>query len=139
VIIEDNVWIGMNVSIAPGAIIEEGCVVGLNSVVFGKIPKCSVAYGNPAKVIKNLNVKHYEFLKSNSLFLNDIRGFNYYNYFKAKSIIRKIRSLIKDKTKVYDHELDSNSIKPRSIMFSFTMDHDLSFNIQDNAFYIEKK
>lgn len=49
--IGDCVWIGANVSIAPGAEIGDGVIVSCGSVVFGKIPKCAIIRGNPAHVV----------------------------------------------------------------------------------------
>lgn len=51
VIIGNCVWIGCNVTIAPGAKIEDGAIISTGSVVFGKIPRCSIVRGNPASVI----------------------------------------------------------------------------------------
>lgn len=53
VIIEDDVWIGMNAIILPGAYIKKGIVIAAGSVVTGKTyPAYSVIGGNPAKVIR---------------------------------------------------------------------------------------
>lgn len=51
VIIGDCVWLGANVTIAPGAEIGDGVIVSCGSVVFGKIPKCAIIRGNPAQII----------------------------------------------------------------------------------------
>lgn len=42
VIIGDNVWIGENVVILPGASIGNGCVIGANSVVSKELPSGSI-------------------------------------------------------------------------------------------------
>jgi lipopolysaccharide O-acetyltransferase len=52
VIISDNVWIGEMVSVLPGVTIGAGSVIGANSVVTKDIPPCSIAVGNPAKIVK---------------------------------------------------------------------------------------
>ena len=52
VIIGDAVWLGANVTIAPGAKIGNGVIISSGSVVFGDIPDCAIIRGNPAKVIK---------------------------------------------------------------------------------------
>ena len=52
IIIEDDVWIGANVTIVAGVHIGTGCVIGAGSVVTKDIPALSVAVGNYAKVIK---------------------------------------------------------------------------------------
>ncbi len=50
--IGNNVWIGENVVILAGTEIDDGCIVGANSVVKGRVPKDCIVGGNPAKVIK---------------------------------------------------------------------------------------
>lgn len=52
VIIEDDVWIGANVTILMGVRIGRGCVVGAGAVVTKDIPPYSIAIGVPARVIK---------------------------------------------------------------------------------------
>ncbi|MGH8195786.1 MAG: acyltransferase [Woeseiaceae bacterium] len=50
-VIGNNVFIGSNCVIVDGAVIEDNVMLGAQSLVIGKIPKNSVAQGNPAKVI----------------------------------------------------------------------------------------
>jgi acetyltransferase-like isoleucine patch superfamily enzyme len=50
--IGNDVWIGYGATILDGAEIGDGAVIGAKAVVAGKIPPCSIAVGNPAKVIK---------------------------------------------------------------------------------------
>lgn len=52
IVIEDDCWIGSNVTFLDGAYIEGGCVIGAGSVVRGRIPRYSVAVGVPAKVVR---------------------------------------------------------------------------------------
>lgn len=66
VTIEENVWIGGNVIIVPGAHIGEGAIIGAGSVVAGNIPPLSIVIGNPAKVIKYRDREHYNKLKQNN-------------------------------------------------------------------------
>ena len=54
VVIEDNVWLGGNVTVVPGVTIGEGSVIGAGSVVTKDIPPMSVAAGNPCKVIRQI-------------------------------------------------------------------------------------
>ncbi|MNL60449.1 putative acetyltransferase [compost metagenome] len=53
VVIKDDCWIGSNVTILDGVVIESGCVIAAGAVVTKSIPKMSVAGGVPAKVLKN--------------------------------------------------------------------------------------
>ncbi|PKB17430.1 DapH/DapD/GlmU-related protein [Flavobacterium sp. 5] len=55
VIIEDNVWLGEGVVVLPNVTIGANTIVGANAVVTKSIPKNSVAGGNPARVIRELN------------------------------------------------------------------------------------
>lgn len=55
VTIGNNVWIGGSTTILPGVTIGDNCVIGGGSVVSRDIPPCSLAVGNPARVIRHLN------------------------------------------------------------------------------------
>lgn len=59
--IEDNVWIGGNVTICAGVTIGENSVIGAGSVVIHDIPANCVAAGNPCKVIREINEHDAEF------------------------------------------------------------------------------
>lgn len=50
----DNCWLGQNVVILKGVTIGDNCIIGANSVVTSDVPACSVAAGNPARVIKSI-------------------------------------------------------------------------------------
>lgn len=54
VVIENNCWLGGNVTILPGVTIGEGCVIGAGSVVTKSIPANSLAFGNPCKVARQI-------------------------------------------------------------------------------------
>lgn len=51
IVVEENVWIATRVTILDGVRIGKGSVISAGSVVTGNIPPCSVAHGNPAKVV----------------------------------------------------------------------------------------
>jgi virginiamycin A acetyltransferase len=52
IVIKDNVWLGANVTVLDGSIINEGTVVGANSLVIGELePRCIYA-GNPLRFIR---------------------------------------------------------------------------------------
>lgn len=54
--IKDNVMIGMGAIVLDGAVIEENSIIGAGALVTQEkiIPARSLAFGNPAKVIRNL-------------------------------------------------------------------------------------
>lgn len=52
VIIGDNVWIGGGVIIMPGVTIGNNVVIGAGSVVTKDVPRDSIAYGNPCRVMR---------------------------------------------------------------------------------------
>ncbi len=51
VVVEDDVFIGMNALILKGVTLGKGCVIGAGSVVTRSIPSMVIAAGNPARVI----------------------------------------------------------------------------------------
>lgn len=53
VIIQDDVWIGINVIILPGVTIGAGSIIGAGTVVTKDVPPYSVFCGNPGKVVKS--------------------------------------------------------------------------------------
>ena len=54
VVIEDNVWLGLNVIVLKGVTIGKNSVIGAGSVVTKSIPANVIAAGNPCKVIKSI-------------------------------------------------------------------------------------
>ncbi|MCX5809876.1 MAG: acyltransferase [Proteobacteria bacterium] len=63
VTIGDETWIGINTVIMGNVKVGKHCVLGANSVVNKDIPDYCVAVGNPAKVIKMLDVKTGQWVK----------------------------------------------------------------------------
>lgn len=55
IIIKDNVWIGSSCVILGGVTIGENSVIGAGSVVTKSIPANSLAFGNPCRVIREIN------------------------------------------------------------------------------------
>lgn len=51
VIIEEDAWVGVNVTIMQGITIGRGSIVGAGSVVRKNIPPYAIAVGNPARVV----------------------------------------------------------------------------------------
>ncbi len=57
IVIEDNVWIGGQVSVMPGVHIGRDSVVGIHAVVFDDIPPGVIVGGNPARVLRRLDLR----------------------------------------------------------------------------------
>ena len=53
-----NVWIGSDCTILPGVEIGDGAIIGAGSVVTKSIPANTIAVGNPARVIKEIEVNN---------------------------------------------------------------------------------
>ena len=53
-----NVWIGSDCTILPGVEIGDGAIIGAGSVVTKSIPANTIAVGNPARVIKGIEVNN---------------------------------------------------------------------------------
>jgi acetyltransferase-like isoleucine patch superfamily enzyme len=51
--IGEDVWLGGNLFIGKGVKIGDGSVIGAGSVVTGDIPPYKIAFGNPARVIRD--------------------------------------------------------------------------------------
>lgn len=54
VVLEDNVWIGANVTIMPGVTVGKNAVIAGGAVVTKNVPAYTVVGGNPARVIKEI-------------------------------------------------------------------------------------
>ena len=87
--IENDVWIGANVTIMDGVKISNGAVIGANTLVTKNIPAYAIAMGSPAKIVKFrftksqikelLNIswwhKSDKWITSRNNLLNDINKF----------------------------------------------------------------
>lgn len=51
VVVEEDVWLGANVTLLAGSVIGRGSFVGAGSVCRSKFPPYSIVIGNPAKVV----------------------------------------------------------------------------------------
>jgi acetyltransferase-like isoleucine patch superfamily enzyme len=54
--IGDDCWLGGSVIVLPGVKIGNACTIGAGAVVTKDIPDRSIAVGNPARVIKTINL-----------------------------------------------------------------------------------
>ena len=51
IIVDEDVWIGSNVTLLNGAHVGRGCNIGSGSVIRGSVPPYSIVVGNPCKVV----------------------------------------------------------------------------------------
>ncbi len=70
--IGNNVFIGNNCTILPNTVLGDNSVVGAGSVVRGKFPENSVIFGNPAKVVLNMNVQRFLYRQNPGLMRTSI-------------------------------------------------------------------
>lgn len=68
IIIEDNVWIGHNVTIIGACTIGEGAIIQAGSVVVKDVNALDIVGGNPAKVFSKRDKEHYFDLKEKGEF-----------------------------------------------------------------------
>ncbi|MBQ3379638.1 MAG: sugar O-acetyltransferase [Clostridia bacterium] len=54
IVLEDDVWLGGNVTIMPGVTVGRGSIIGAGSVVTKDIPPNSIAAGNPCRIIRKI-------------------------------------------------------------------------------------
>lgn len=52
IIVDEDVWIGINVTLLSNVHVGRGAIIGAGSVVTKDIPPYSIAAGNPAKVVR---------------------------------------------------------------------------------------
>ena len=52
--IGSGVWIGGGAIVLPGVTIGDGCVLGAGSVVTRDVPPNTLAFGNPARIVRSL-------------------------------------------------------------------------------------
>lgn len=58
--IGNSVWVGMNVTIAPGTIIEDGAVIGMGTTVAGHIPKGAIVVGAKSRIIGYRDIEAFD-------------------------------------------------------------------------------
>lgn len=68
IIIDDCVWFGNRVTVVGDVHIGEGAIVAAGSVVTEDVPALAIVGGNPSKIIKYRDAKHYYKLKREEQF-----------------------------------------------------------------------
>lgn len=56
-VIEDDIWIGMNVTMTPGRHISKGSIIGACCVLTKDFPEYSIVGGNPSQLIRSRKEK----------------------------------------------------------------------------------
>lgn len=64
IVIGDNVWFGDSVLVVGNVMIGEGAILAAGAVVSRDVPPCAIVAGNPARVVKYRDRRHYEELKA---------------------------------------------------------------------------
>lgn len=54
IILEDNVWVGINTTILPGVVVGKNAVIAAGSIVTKDVPPNTIVGGNPARVLKKI-------------------------------------------------------------------------------------
>lgn len=99
VIVDEDVWIGTNVTLLAGSHIKRGAIVGGGSVVRSVVPPYAIVAGNPAKIIgfrftPEEIIKHETELYASEERINQsILDKNYRLYFEGK--IKDINKFLK--------------------------------------------
>jgi len=81
--IKNSCIIGMGAIILDGAEVGENCIIGANSLITmnSKIPAGSMAFGSPAKVVRQLTEKELKEIQDSANSYLKVSG-NYKNYLK---------------------------------------------------------
>lgn len=90
VVIGNNVWIGDSAMICKGVHIGENAIIGAGSVVVKDIPANAIAAGNPATVLKYLDLEKP--IRSRSQWMSDPKKLNEY-FDTVERIMREKNSL----------------------------------------------
>ena len=97
IIIDEDVWIGANVTLLSGVHISRGAIIGAGTVLKGKtVPPYAVVVGNPGKIIgfklkPEDIIKHEQFLypENERLSLKELEKNYHFYYLDRKDEIKK--------------------------------------------------
>lgn len=99
IIVEEDVWLGANVTLLKGAHVGRGAIIGSGAVVRSTIPPYAIAIGNPAKIVgfkfsPDEIISHESKLyPEEERFCREILDANYEKYFLNR--IKEINKYIK--------------------------------------------
>ena len=108
IIINEDVWLGTNVTVLAGVTIGRGCVVGAGSIVTKSLPPYAVAVGMPARIIKKKFsveqiLRHEETLYPlEERFIREELEKNDKEYFLDKGVLGTDKGLDQDALKCID-------------------------------------
>ena len=101
IIIANNVWVGDSAIVCKGVTIGENSIIGAGAVVTGDIPPNSIAAGNPAKIVRQLDPN--EEIKTRDQWLSDffhqIEGIDRMErqIYRPNTLLHYLRYLLKPK------------------------------------------
>ena len=75
--IKQRAWIGAGATILPGVTVGKYAIVGAGSVVTQDVPDYSVVVGNPARVVKELDVEKFPDMESPSIKNSYMGSYNF--------------------------------------------------------------
>ena len=99
IIVEEDVWIGANVTLLSGVHVGRGCIVGAGSVLRSNTPPYAILTGNPAKIVgfrfaPKECVKHEQELYSEEERIPlEVLEKNYYKYYINR--IKEIKDFVR--------------------------------------------
>lgn len=148
IIIEDYVWIGMNVSITAGAYIESNCIIQPNVAVSWRVPQNSIVQIKYDSY-KVFHVKDYSaFLGSDASthYQNIICGFLDFNHISYRCNENKILCNNKNKNYIFETEPENRKItlsfSSKKIIYDletfFVSDNNNSFHTEF-LFYMNRR
>lgn len=96
--IENDVWIGENVTLAMGITIGNGSIIAANSVVTKSTPPYSILAGNPAKIVKyRFDEKTIKSLLKSEWWEYDYFDLINYNFEEPELFLKEINHALKEK------------------------------------------
>ena len=99
VIVDEDVWIGANVTLLSGTHLGRCCIVGAGSVVRGNVPPYAIVFGNPAKIVgfrftlKEMQIHEEKLFHEEERIPMDVLRNNYEKYYINR--IKEIRNFNK--------------------------------------------